>query len=297
MTIFTSVVLPVLLIFAAGYGIQRWKNPDVRSVSAVAIFVMTPALVFRTFYTAEIDMQYAYMVIFSIILMMTLIVINKLYVWKMKYSPRTENGLILSTVFMNSGNYGAPIVLFAYGTVAFDYAVSLLVLHAILMNFFGVYYAARGPSGVRMALKAVLTMPATYAVIIAIILKLVNVQVPDNLFSVIDIVAEAAIPTVMVILGMQLAKIHWGKFEWGKITYATTIRLIVSPLIAWFLVLMMPLDPLLGKVLILTAAMPSAATVVMYAIEFDMKPRLVSGVTLITTLLSIVTITILLLFL
>jgi len=294
MTIFTSVVLPVLLIFLFGYLVQIWKKIDIKSISVVAIYVMTPALVFRTFYTATIDLQYAYMVLFSMILLFALIVINKLYAWKMKYSASLESGMILSTAFMNSGNYGAPIILFAYGQAGFEYAVSLLVLHAIMMNFFGVYYAARGISGVKTAVKAVLTMPATYAVIVAIFFKMINLKVPENLFSAIDIVAEATIPTVMIILGMQLAKIEWGSFEWGKIYYASFVRLIVSPLIAWLLVLIIPMDPLLAKVLIVTAAMPSAATTVMYAVEFDAEPRLVSSVTLITTLLSIVTVTILL---
>ncbi len=242
MTIFTSVVLPVLLIFLFGYLIQLWKKVDIKSISVVAIYVMTPALVFRTFYTANIDLQYAYMVVFSMILLIVLIVINKLYAWKMKYSASLESGMILSTAFMNSGNYGAPIILFAYGQAGFEYAVSLLVLHAIMMNFFGVYYAARGISGVKTAVKAVLTMPATYAVIVAIVFKMINLKVPENLFSAIDIIAEATIPTVMIILGMQLAKIEWGSFEWGKIYYASFVRLIVSPLIALFLVLIIPID-------------------------------------------------------
>ena len=52
--------------------------------------------------------------------------------------------MILSTAFMNSGNLRAPIILFAYGETAFAYAIYLMVLHAIMMNFCGIYYAAMG---------------------------------------------------------------------------------------------------------------------------------------------------------
>src|SRR5690606_14463927 len=116
----------------------------------------TPMLNFQTFYRTKIDQQYINMVVFSIILMAAIILICKFYVRIRKQTRLTESGLILSTAFMNSGNYGAPIILFAYGETAFAYAVSLLVLHTILMNFFGIYYAARGDSGVKAALKAVL---------------------------------------------------------------------------------------------------------------------------------------------
>lgn len=294
MTIFFQVVLPVILVFFIGYLIQKWKKLDIKAVSTVAIYVMVPSLVFRTFYTAELDMQYLYMIIFSGLLLFLIIVINTIYTkWKGN-SQSLESGLILSTAFMNSGNYGAPIVLFAYGEAGFAYSVSFLVLQAIIMNFFGVYYAARGKATIRVAIRSVFEMPATYAVIVALILNGLKLDIPVNILQTLDIIAEATVPTVMIILGMQLANIEWTKYDWDHISFAIIIRLIVSPLIAFIITLLFPFDPLLAKVLIVSAAMPSAATIVMYAVQFDAKPRLVSIITLMTTLISIFTITVLL---
>ncbi|WP_416147325.1 AEC family transporter [Salipaludibacillus sp. HK11] len=297
MTIFISVMLPVLLVFLIGYVVQKWRKVDIKPISTLAIYILTPALVFETFYYAEMNMQYVYMVVFAAVLLFAIILINKLYAWKMKYRQDVESGLILSTAFMNSGNYGAPIILFAYGQEGFAFAVSFMVLQAVIMNFFGVYYAARGGSGVKMALQVLLRMPVTYAVLLAVLLKLLGAEVPDNLMQPVELISQAAIPTVMLILGMQLAQIEWTKFDWGKVSFGVILRLFISPVIAWGITLLMPLDPLLAKVLIVAAAMPSAATIVMYAVEFDAKPKLVSSITLITTLLSVLTITIILMIL
>lgn len=291
MTIFIQVVLPVLLIFLSGYAIQKWKKLDIKSLSTVAIYILTPMLVFQTFYRAELNKQYANIVIFSLILLGILIIINVLYCKIRKFDQSVESGLILSTAFMNSGNYGAPIVLFAYGETAFAYAVSLLVLHAIIMNFLGVFYAARGKAGIKYALKAVLEMPPTYAVIVAFILNIGEVNIPTNILAAIDLVAAATIPLIMVILGMQLAEITITNIQWDKISFGIVVRLFLSPLIAVGIIYFMPMDPILEKVLILTSAMPSAATTVIYAIQYDTEPDLVSSVTLITTLLSVFTIT------
>ncbi|WP_078428425.1 AEC family transporter [Alkalihalobacterium alkalinitrilicum] len=294
MVIFFEVVLPVLLVFLIGFLVQKWRKIKIPAVSEVAIYIMTPCLVFRTFYTAELNLQYFYMVIFSIVLLFALIIINKIYSFIRQYPQSTEGGMILATAFMNTGNYGAPIILFAYGEAGFDYSVSFLVLQAIIMNFFGVYYAARGNAGIKIAMKAVFLMPATYAVIIALLAKGFNVAMPNNLMATVDIIAEATVPTVMIILGMQLALIELRNFEWGKIAYGTVVRLILSPIIAYGITVALPIDPLLTKVLIVSAAMPSAATIVMYAVQFDSEPKLVSSITLMTTLISIVTITLLL---
>ncbi|WP_442595896.1 AEC family transporter [Neobacillus sp. D3-1R] len=291
MKIFIQVVLPVLVIFASGYGLQKWKKLDIRSISTLSLYVATPAMVFRTFYETDLNIQYMNMVVFSFILLFLLIFINKIYSRLTKQSESLESGLILSTVFMNSGNYGAPIILFAYGEMGFHYSVSILVLHAIMMNFFGVYYAARGQAGIKTAIKSVLEMPPTYAVIVALLFQWFDIKLPETATSAISLVADVTIPVIMIVLGMQLAEIKLKQFKWDKIAYGVVVRLFVSPLLAAGIVYFFQMDPLLEKVLIVSAAMPSAATTTLYALQFDAEPELVSSITFITTIFSILTIT------
>ncbi|WP_102347431.1 AEC family transporter [Bacillus sp. Marseille-P3661] len=297
MNIFIQVVLPVLLVFVAGFAIQKWRKLHIASVSAVGIYIMTPALVFRTFHTAELNIDYLNMLVFSFILLFAIILINKVYVKVKKYPPSLESGLILSTAFMNSGNYGAPIILFAYGEVGFAYSISILVIHSIFMNVFGVYYAARGESGYKLALKLIFQMPATYALIIALLFNWLNIKIPTNISSVVDIVADATIPTIMLVLGMQLAEISLKGMRWSEIIYGSIVRLFISPLLAIAIIFFIPMDPLLEKVLIVSSAMPTAAGIVLYAVQFDAEPDLVSGTTLVNTLISVITVTLLLIIL
>ncbi|KGA98888.1 transporter [Alkalihalobacillus alcalophilus ATCC 27647 = CGMCC 1.3604] len=291
MTIFIEVVLPVFMIFAIGFLIQKWRKVDIKPISTVVIYVLTPALVFRTFATSELNIDYFYMVVFALAILLSLIVINKIFSRIKKLDPATESGLILATAFKNAGNYGAPIILFAYGEAGFALAVMYMVLQSIIMNSFGVYYAARGHLGVSVALKTVMLMPATYAMLVALVINVMNIELPDNVFLPINMLAEASIPLAMIILGMQLANIRMSQFEWSLLSYSVITRLILSPIIAFGIALLLPIDPLLQKVLIVSAAMPSAATIVMFAVQFDSKPQFVSTVTFITTVLSLFTIT------
>ncbi len=294
MTVFIQVVLPVLLVFGAGYLLQKLAKLDLKSVSTVALYIMLPCLVFKTFYNADLNGEYVMMLVFSVLLLVSILVINKVVAKVKGYDASMESGLILSTAFMNSGNYGAPIILFAFGEAGFVYSVSFLVLQAIIMNFFGVYYAARGKSGLRMAIVSVLKMPPTYAVIVALIMNLGSFAMPGNLMSSVELLANASIPMVMVVLGMQLAGISITNMDWSKVTYASIVRLIASPVIAFGLTLFLPMSDLMASVLIVSAAMPSAATTTIYAVQFDSKPELVSSITLMTTLLSVITIPIIL---
>lgn len=291
MNLFVEVVLPVLFVFAAGFGLEKWKKLNIRSLTTVALYVFVPCLVFQTIYEKDLNTQYIYILVFSLLLMVILIGMVKISAKIKGYSQSEESGLILSTAFMNSGNYGAPVILFAFGDAGFTYAVVFFVLQSIIMNFFGVYYAARGQGGARTAMRAVLEMPATYAFILGLVVKGLDLHVTDTIFSLIHLLAEAAIPAEMVILGIQLAKISVRHFQWGKISYGLIVRLLVSPLIAWGIVSFMPLDPLLANVLIVLCAMPTAVTTTLYAVQFDGAPELVSSVTLATTIVSIFSVT------
>lgn len=294
--VFVNVILPVLLIFVSGYILQRVFKMELKPISTLAIYVMSPALVFTTFYTTPLNRQLTYIAVISLLLLIGLIMITLLTAKVFKFDKIQESALLLSTAFMNSGNYGAPIILFAYGTTGFNYAVLIMVFHSILMGIFGVYFASRGQNGAGTAIRTVIKMPGNYAVIIAVLLHNLQVGIPDSFLQAIDLVGKAAIPTVMLILGMQLANVTSKSFEWREISVATVIRLIASPVIAYLICLLFPVDPLLQKVIVILAAMPTAATTTMYAIQFNTRPQIVSSSALITTILSFGTLTLLLNF-
>lgn len=298
MTVFFEVILPAFLIFALGFFVQKWKKMNIKSVSTVSVYILSPILVLRTFYSVELNQQYLYMTIFAFLLFAILIIVNKVYVKIRKFPRNVESALILSTVFMNAGNYGAPIILFAFGETGFAYAISFLVLQSIIMNFFGIYYAARGEQGIRMAIASVFKMPLTYALFLGVLLNIFKIPMPSSIFSVVNLVADAAIPMAMIILGMQLSQLDFDRlFFKEKVLYSISVRMVLSPLIAAAIMMFIPFDPLLKKVLILISAMPTAATITMYAIQFDAMPKLVSSVTFATTILSIVTISVMLVIL
>ena len=76
---------------------------------------------------------------------------------------------------------------------------------------------------------------------------------------------------------------------------ACGLRLLVSPLIAFGLVLLLGLTGVTRQVAIIEAAMPSAVISSVLATEFGADSDFVTGVVLLTTLASILTLSVLLL--
>lgn len=294
------IILPVLLIFSIGFIGQKLIGFDIKSISTAALYLMSPFLAFRTFFTNPLTMDYLYIVIFCLILTFALFAI----VWGTGYfmkATRPElSAMVLGGVFMNSGNYGAPVVLFAFGAVGFDYAVIMMVFQSLLMNTIGIFFASLGgkeKATLKESLNRVIRMPLIYAAVAGLLFQVFSINLPKPVMEGISLVADASIPTVMLVLGMQLAAISRKRVAYRYVTAVTVIRMVASPLVAAVILYFMPVNDLLRAVIILQSAMPAAANTTMFALQFDTEPDLVSFTTFITTIISIVTIPIVLLFL
>lgn len=292
------IIFPVFFIFLIGYVGQKLIGFDIKSISMTALYLMSPFLAFRTFYGNPLTWNYMYIIFFSLLLSIALFIV----VWStaklMKATRSERSAMILGSVFMNSGNYGAPVVLFALGKIGFDYAVIMMVFQSLLMNSFGIFFASIGASERATwqdALQRVIRMPLIYAALLGIILQLLAVELPSTLMEGVSLIADASIPTVMLVLGMQLAAMVRKKVKYQYVTAVTIIRMFVSPAIAAVILLFLPVDDVLRAVLIIQASMPAAANTTMFALQFGTEPDLVSFTTFVTTIISILTIPVILL--
>ncbi|MFD1780086.1 AEC family transporter [Fredinandcohnia salidurans] len=287
------IVLPAFLIFTTGFIGQKALKFDIKSISKLSLYLLLPFLTFDTFYTNQLNADYFYMFVFTVLLTVMLVGFTFLTGKLLKVDRPHMSALQLGSIFPNSGNYGAPVALFAFGALAFDYAIIIMVIHAFLINSLGIFLASLGgenSSGLKGALIRLIRMPVMYGAILGIIFQIANIPLPSTIIDGISMVGSASIPVVMLILGMQLAEIKPQKFNIKYVSSITLLRMVVSPLLAVALVQIMPVSELIKHVFILLAAMPVAANTTMLAVQFDCKPDLISFTTLVTTLLSLISI-------
>ncbi|WP_110113855.1 AEC family transporter [Bacillus sp. CGMCC 1.16541] len=289
---FLSVLIPIFGIFVLGYIGQRKIGFDTKTISTMALYLMSPVLVFQTFYTTTFNSTYVYMSLYLLVLCFLLIGLVYIVAYLKGYSTVETCGMILASAFMNNGNYGTPVVLLLFGVAGLEYAVILMVIQQLIMCTIGVYYAAKGSSeagGVRTAIRAVQRMPLVYGAIAGGIFQVLDIPLSKPIFQAVDLVASAAIPTIMITLGMQLANISIKKLPTSKVSFVLVTKLAISPIIAYGLVFFLPVDEMVKQIMIIMAAMPTAANTTMYALQFNTEPDLVSGATLLSTVLSLAT--------
>jgi len=214
----------------------------------------------------------------------------------LKFERTTISAVLLTTMFMNAGNFGLPLALFAFGKAALGYASIYFITMAIFLYSAGIVIASLGSVSLVESLKNLVKIPVIYALLLATIIMFSGWQVPMFLDRTITLLGDASIPTMLVLLGMQLTNVRLTGLS-APLALAVVIRLIVSPAIALLLVSIFGMTAPASQVSVTYAAMPSAVFNTVLATEYNVKPSFVTAVVFITTILSPLSLTPLLAYL
>lgn len=292
---FFLILFPIFSIFVVGFIAQKVLRFDIQNLSKMSLYVLSPFLAFRTFYTHELTFDYFYLVIYIFALCLGLVLIISIWSKLMNYSENIRCGMILSSCFMNNGNYGVPVILMFFGAQGFDLAIILMVLQQFVMSTIGIYYAAKGSdrqnsdSSVKFALIRVIKMPVAYGALLGVAFQLLHIPLTDSIMRSISMIGDSSIVLIMIILGMQLAMIQIREIDLPKLSISLIVKMVISPILAYGLVMYLPLSETYKTILILLAAMPAAANTTLQAVFFNTQPKLVSSSTFISTILSLIT--------
>ncbi len=297
-SILVNIVAPVVLVAGVGFILAKTMCIDARPFSRVMLYFFTPALVFGSAYRAQLNSEYFSIAVFELVITALLGVITWLLIQAFRYDRLTASAFALGVMFVNAGNYGLPLIQFAYGTEGIARAVIYFTLSAILTQTLAVFVASAGHATVRDALINVFKLPMVYAVVLGLIfnqLHVLNEQIvlPEPIMKAVDLAASAAVPLMLTILGIELAGVKIEN-DRGPIALATAVKLLITPLLAFPLAALLNLQGITRAVSIIEASMPTAVTASIIAVEFNARPKIVTGIVFVSTLISVITLTVLL---
>ncbi|MDA0799588.1 MAG: AEC family transporter [Chloroflexi bacterium] len=291
--VFLTVILPTFLVAALGAVLQRWKALGVGALGPVAMYLLSPALVLNGLLTTELPAAISIRVVVSAFLAMMLMLGLAALFSALARQPRSlQSGFTLATGFPNAGNMGIPISFLAFGDDGLAVAIIIFVVQGSLSWPVGIYVAARGRAHGWAPLKASLKIPTLYAVPVALTIRATQWDMPLTFSQPIEMLADATIPVMLIILGFQLSQgIDWAR--WRSLASSGFARLIASAGVAYLVTAMVGLDGVAQQTVIIVAAMPTAVFTTILATEFDTEPKFVTSAVVVSTLVSIGTLTVL----
>jgi malate permease and related proteins len=296
-TTFADNLLPILLVSSAGFALGKLLIVDSRSLGRVVFYVFSPLLVFDLMIKSELNLIQALTTVgytASVILTMGLLafLLGKLFRLERTYLL----AVILTVAFGNTGNYGLPLVKFAFGADALAAASLFYVTTTILFNTLGVVIASLGYMDLKSAVLGLFKIPVVYGVLFALLIKGLGIQLPLPLSRTIEIAANGAIPLMLVLLGLELTRIEWSH-SLRAVGLGVFAKLLIAPVVGLLLASLFDLQGAARQGSVIESAMPAAVATTVVAAEYKLEPSLVTAIVFLSTALSPLTLTPLLVYL
>ncbi|MEZ4771150.1 MAG: AEC family transporter [Caldilineales bacterium] len=292
-----QVLTPIFLTAGAGYLLARKLGVQPRGLSRAAFYIFSPCLLFDKFSkTALSPTDLTRIALFA----MLVIAGSGLVAWMIcaaaGYDRPATMAFVLCVIAGNTGNYGLPANQFAFGETALEPAVIYYAISTLVLSTVGVYLVASGRRQARQALRNALTVPLVYAGLAGLLVWALHLHVPVPIERATALAGQAAVPVMLILLGIQLAAVRL-RSDIGRISLASATKLVVSPLLGVLFAQLLGLTGVVRQAAILESAMPTAVMATVLTTEYEAAPEFTAGTVLVSTLASIVTVSIVLAFL
>lgn len=312
----------LLLMAVPGFILGKMRSVNTESavkfLSVMLLYILQPFVTFDSFlntaYDPEVLINIVIVFVFTCVTIGAVLAVGSFAMRFTKFGKDVGGVIAYGGAFGNVGYMCIPFLqLMAPGDYVIILYATVSVVAFNLMAWTVGNFALTGDKR-HISLKRALLNPPTLSFILALPLFLLNLnflkaegltgaalKVVSGIQEVIGLFSDMVGPLAMVLLGLKLADIRFGElFADGRVYIAAGIKLIFFPLFGVALTALMSLFMNVESIslnLIATSAMPCAQNVIMFSTLYDKDSALAAKEVTVSTLLSIVTIPVTLLFL
>ncbi len=298
--VFTQILLPILLMFCAGWLLDRRWNVDLATVVKLNLNLFVPAFIFYELVTAQLKGSDALKAVgFTISVVAILFIAAAIVARLCKYNHAQTRSLQIASVFYNSANYGIPLMGLAYPGPAAQALQVFVILVQNIGNFtLGIFLISSAKNPGWRALAPMFRQTSVWAVAVALTVRGIWGPIqPDMaemrwLWVPLKYFHDGLVAVALVTLGVQLSKTK-ATAALPRLGPALALRLLGGPLVAWAIVPFFAFEGELAKTMILSASFPTAVNTALIAHEFKADTEYAAGAVFWSTLMSMITVTVL----
>ena len=298
------VMITLFAIVLVGYGAGKlgYLGGDFdRQLSRLVINITCPALILSSAMTGELpDREYILpLLLISVITYIVLTVVAYLLPHYLTKKKDDEGIIGFALMFGNVGFMGYPVVASIFGHEAVFYAAVLNVVNTFAVFTVGTILIT-GKSEVeekRFEKKVLYSTPmlACYLTMLIVALRIDNI--PEAISAPLTMIGNITVPAALLIIGSSMSNLPIKSLLGNTSVYATTLfRLAILPIGIYYLCTLLGFSQFVVNINTVVIAMPVATYGTILCLKYGKDTTMITEVTFITTLISMVSIPLLVLF-
>lgn len=298
MTKIIEQMMVLFLMLLVGYILGKRKiftKESNKVMSRVVIYVANPALLINTVTGGKITgtkMETVTVIGVSVIYFIFAPILAKAIAKMIGFSRKNSGVYEAMYCFSNLGFMGIPVMNAIYGASAIFYISIFMIPFNFLVYTYGIVLLSEEQE------KSVdwkkICNPMVVSALVTLIIYFFDIKTPNVFNETVALLGGMTTPLAMITIGSTLSLIPMKAvfFDWRMYVVAM-VKLLVFPMITYFVFRLFIQNSLLLGVMTVISAMPVASNVTIICNEYGGDSMVVSKGTFITTLLSLLTIPIL----
>ena len=279
-----DIFLPIFLVVLVGFfwG-KKHELTNQKWMGDVIFYLTSPALVFTILLKSEIDINIFFKIALSgFIVVLVNFFLAKIFIYIFKIKKAEE--VILPVTFINTGNIGLPLSLFAFGQAGLSIAV---IFHSVIM--LGVYSFGVWIISPQKSITDFFRLPHIYVFLVALLFNYYNLNLPLGIFRAMHLLGQITIPLMLFLLGVQLSKVVVVN-NFKTAFFAACLRFWGGILGAILCIKIFDLQNIAASTILLLASLPSAVVTQLLIQKYYDDSALCTSIVVISTLFSLLTI-------
>lgn len=288
MSILFPVLFPIFILILIGYLYAKTRPIDMEFANRLNMDVFIPALLIDA-----LSRESFYLLDYQSLTFAALIVVllSGVIAWiSAKALKLSVPMFVPSMMFNNCGNMGLPLAVLAWGSDALSAAVVLFLSSNLLHFTLGTYIV-----GGKVSWWNLLKMPVNIATIIGLFFSFTQWGIPSAVHKPIEMLAQIAIPLMLVSLGVRMTTVDLKAWRIGLI--GAIACPLISVIAAFAVLFFIPLEPYQRVQLLMFAALPPAVLNYMFAEKYQQQPTEVASIVVVGNAFSIFVLSLMLLYL
>lgn len=296
-SVFLQAIISLYIIAIIGFVSRIMNVLNSRAnevITQLMLYITMPALILyslNTTFTKNIIMDFFWLLTMSIFILSISVFIAAWLRKKAKLPQKQKSVYESLIIFGNQGFFGFTISYIVMAEQGIIYLTFFNIFYLILIWTYGIYLFTKSEQNVNW--RILVFNPGILSTFIGLIMLFLPYKWPSFLTETFESVGKMTIPLSMILIGSLLADIQWNDLrQYSKNVYlwiAAICKLLILPMFLFiFLMLQVPYPLII--IAVLTAAMPSASTVSVYAQKFGGDANFASFGVLLSTMLCMFTI-------
>lgn len=297
-----SASMVLLMLMAMGYwmGIKGWMTAsEKRFISQFLINIAIPCNSISGL-LANLDhsglMQAGMMVLANWLGIMVMLLLSWMVAWALRLSQEHRKLFVVMTSFSNAIFVGVPVCTQLFGEACIPYVMMYYLANTSLSQSVGMALVERAGTGAgrstpREILRQVFGKPPVIAVAAAILLLLLDVQLPGPIMTWASYVSKALSPLALMYCGYIMYELGLKNIRFRKgIPAMLVMRLAVAPAVCWCFCTLFQIDGMARAVFLVESSLPVMGQLPVMAGAFGADERYAAIGNCLSVLCSFITI-------